>query len=229
MVFIFISQEYLMKYVLVLFLTFCSAMLFAQDKNIKFVKIDKQTWMKENLNVDKFRNGIPILETKSESEWKAAIDNKTPAWCYYNFDSSNETKYGKLYNIFAVHDSNGIAPKGWRVPKSKDWEDLANYFGGYWKAGLELKSNEGWIKEGNGTNSAGFSGLPAGKLSGSFEDIGEAGYWWIFDPTFKGKVSFSGRACARTLSATFKSKEFSEVYGDGGVLSRGYSVRCIKE
>lgn len=62
------------------------------------VTIGNQVWMAENLNVDKFRNGDPIPEAKSNEEWEAAGVNKQPAWCYYDNDSANGAKYGKLYN-----------------------------------------------------------------------------------------------------------------------------------
>jgi uncharacterized protein (TIGR02145 family) len=62
------------------------------------VTIGKQVWMSENLNVDKFRNGDPIPQAKTDEAWKAAGKNKQPAWCYYNNDPSKGTKYGKLYN-----------------------------------------------------------------------------------------------------------------------------------
>jgi hypothetical protein len=52
--------------------------------------------MKENLNTDKFRNGDIILEVKTADEWKKAIEEKKPAWCYFNFDPANGAIYGKL-------------------------------------------------------------------------------------------------------------------------------------
>ena len=39
------------------------------------VKIGKQVWMAENLNVATFRNGDPIPEAKTEEEWKKAGKN----------------------------------------------------------------------------------------------------------------------------------------------------------
>jgi uncharacterized protein (TIGR02145 family) len=62
------------------------------------VTIGNQVWTTKNLNVDKFRNGDPILEVKTDEEWLKAGENKQPAWCYYNNDPANGEKYGKLYN-----------------------------------------------------------------------------------------------------------------------------------
>ena len=60
------------------------------DHNYTSVRIGTQEWMTENLNVDEFRNGDPILEAKSESEWKKAGKEGKPAWCYYDNDPEME-------------------------------------------------------------------------------------------------------------------------------------------
>ena len=120
------------------------------------------------LNVDKFRNGVIIPQAKNQAEWKLAGDTKKPAWCYYNYDPSNEKKYGKLYNWYAVMDSRGLAPKGWHIPSKTEWEQLMTYLGGLDLAGTKIKSDTGWDYQGteytnfigpglNGTNESGFS------------------------------------------------------------------------
>jgi clan AA aspartic protease (TIGR02281 family) len=91
---------------------------------IKSVKIGTQTWMSENLNVSTFRNGDPIPEAKSIEEWKQACENKQPIWCFYEFDSKNEFKYGKLYNYWVLSDKRNISPYGWKLPLAKDFELL---------------------------------------------------------------------------------------------------------
>ena len=60
------------------------------------VTIGKQVWMTQNLNVDKFRNGNVIPQVQDEKAWGELT---TGAWCYYQHDASNGTKYGKLYNL----------------------------------------------------------------------------------------------------------------------------------
>ena len=50
------------------------------------VKIGKQIWQAENLNVDRFRNGDPIPEARTREDWVAAGDRGEPAWCNYNID-----------------------------------------------------------------------------------------------------------------------------------------------
>jgi uncharacterized protein (TIGR02145 family) len=108
------------------------------------VSIGKQVWMTKNLNVDKFRNGDPIPQAKTATEWKAAGENKQPAWCYYDNDPANGAKYGKLYNWYAVNDSRGLAPAGYHIPSDAEWTALTDYLGGYEVAGKKMKSTSGW-------------------------------------------------------------------------------------
>jgi uncharacterized protein (TIGR02145 family) len=88
------------------------------------VTIGTQVWTTKNLDVSTFRNGEIIPEAKTNIEWEAAGKNRQAAWCYYNNDSTNGTKYGKLYNLYAVWDIRGLAPNGYHVPTSEEWEVL---------------------------------------------------------------------------------------------------------
>jgi uncharacterized protein (TIGR02145 family) len=104
----------------------------------KTVFIGSQTWMAENLNVDRFRNGDVIPEAKTDEEWMTACRNFQPAWCYYKNDPKNGAKFGKLYNFWAVIDSRGIAPNGWKVPSDDDFNNLKNFIGTYKLSEVEL-------------------------------------------------------------------------------------------
>ena len=90
------------------------------------VTIGNQVWMTKNLDVDKFRNGDPIPEAKTEEEWLKAGESEEPAWCYYRNDPKNDfgEKYGKLYNWYALNDPRGLAPEGFHIPSSEEWEIL---------------------------------------------------------------------------------------------------------
>ncbi len=150
------------------------------------VTIGKQTWMKKNLDVSKFRNGDIIPEIKSLDEWIAADLENKPAWCYYDNDPANGLKYGKLYNWAAVIDQRDLAPEGWHVPSAEEWINLQDYLGGEKTSGIKMKSTSGWMdndgKNGNGTNTSGFTGLPGGCRDGSrfgdFNGINNNGMWW---------------------------------------------------
>jgi uncharacterized protein (TIGR02145 family) len=108
----------------------------------KTVTIGSQVWMTKNLEVSTFRNGDVIPQATSKEEWEAAGKNKQPAWCYYDDDVKNGTKYGKLYNWFAVNDPRGLAPVGYHVPTDEEWTILDDYLGD--DAGKKMKSTSGW-------------------------------------------------------------------------------------
>ena len=93
------------------------------------VTIGSQTWMHENLVVERFNNGDLIPEAKTASEWERAGLEKRPAWCYPNNDINLGRTNGKLYNWYAVSDSRGIAPVGWRVPTLDDFNKLVIFLG----------------------------------------------------------------------------------------------------
>jgi uncharacterized protein (TIGR02145 family) len=185
------------------------------------VKIGSQIWMSSNLNVDKFRNGDPILEAKTPEEWKNAGKNKQAAWCNYENDAANGDKYGKLYNWYAVNDPRGLAPEGWRVPKQNEWKTMVNELGGKKVAGAKMKSKNGWKDGGNGSDESGFSSLPGGnrKQDGSFQKIGVYSGWWSATGY---KKSFAG--LYRVTS------ENGQVFvRDDSQRERGFSVRCVKD
>jgi len=182
------------------------------------VTIGKQVWMTKNLDVSTFRNGDPIPEAKTDEAWKAAGENNQPAWCYYDNDPKNGTKYGKLYNWYAVNDPRGLAPAGYHIPTDAEWTVLTDYLGG--EAGKKMKSTSGWVKNGNGTNSSGFSGLPAGyRYSlGTFYLIGKGAYWW------SSTEYVTGTACYRYLN--FNVSDVARGFDD---KEGGLSVRCLRD
>ena len=86
-----------------------------ENSGVDELTIGSQVWMNKNLDADKFRNGDPIPQAKTLEEWEEFSNKKQPAWSYYENDSVNGEKYGKLYNWYAVNDPRGLAPKGWHV------------------------------------------------------------------------------------------------------------------
>ena len=111
---------------------------------VKGVAIGTQVWTTKNLDVATFRNGDAIPQAKTDEEWNAAGENKQPAWCYYENKAANGTKYGKLYNWYAVNDYRGLAPAGWHVPTDEEWTVLSTFLGGEAVAGKKMKSTSGW-------------------------------------------------------------------------------------
>lgn len=203
-------------------MSICFCFLLSCNKNEETKQIEKVVdWTNVNLGASTFRNGDTIKEVKSSQEWINATSLKFPAWCYYNFDSVNGSKYGKLYNLFAINDSRNIAPNGYRIPNDKDWSDLINKNGGVSVAGLKMKSSSGWYNNGNGTNESLFNGL-AGGFYGSnyFQNINKSGFWWSksFDSTFNTNSAYV---------LDFGNNAITHIGSND--LSAAYSVRCVKE
>jgi hypothetical protein len=66
--------------------------------------------MKQNLDVDHYRNGDSIPEVKDMDEWGSL---KTGAWCYYNNDPAKRKNIRQaLENWYAVNDLRGLATVG---------------------------------------------------------------------------------------------------------------------
>jgi uncharacterized protein (TIGR02145 family) len=195
--------------------------LFNENKE---VRIGDQIWMSKNLNVDKFRNGDLIPEAKTAEDWKKAGENKQPAWSYYNNDPANGAKYGKLYNWYAVNDSRGLAPEGWKIPSDEDWSRLTDFLGGERVAGTKMKSTDFWAdydgESGNGTNESGFQGLPGGYRSsfGSFNAIGKYGVWW------SSSENATSNAWSRDLN--YYNGNVNRNDDDKAI---GFSVRCLRD
>jgi uncharacterized protein (TIGR02145 family) len=184
------------------------------------VTIGTQVWMTKNLDVSTFRNGDPIPEAKTSEEWNKAGENKEPAWCYYDNDAANGRIYGKLYNWFAVNDPRVLAPSGWHVPRDAEWTTLSGFLGGESIAGEKMKSTSGWVENGNGTNTIGFSGLPGGYRSGYdyFDGIGVNGFWWSASES-STDVAFDRDLFHNEISLGRDSS-------DKGL---GLSVRCVRD
>jgi uncharacterized protein (TIGR02145 family) len=95
------------------------------DGNVyNVVMIGNQKWMKENLKVSHFRNGLVITEVEDPLKWGAG-DSTISAWCYFCGIDTNNPTYGKLYNWYAVMDSNQLCPVGYHVPSDSEWHVLA--------------------------------------------------------------------------------------------------------
>jgi len=213
----------------------------------KTVVIGNQTWMAENLNIDRFRNGDLIPQAKTNDEWNRASENKQPAWCYLFNDPANGLKFGKLYNWYAVNDPRGLAPEGYYIPTSQDWRLFEGYLGE--DISNILKSTSGWnnygcqecegksdlmpncsackgnpknsIKpfSGNGVNSIGFNALPGSYRwsDGDFFKIGMTAEWWSSTP--------KSESMSYPFSINYIASGIRGGYQSNG---NGFSVRCIK-
>ena len=194
------------------------------DGNVyKTVKIGNQVWMAENLKVTHYRNGKPIPLVTNNAAWNALT---TPAYCYYDNDTTNIAIYGCLYNWYAAADSNNICPKGWHIPSDSEWMELATNLGGTRVAGGKMKEagTKHWTEPNEGaTNESGFTALPGGLRGngGAFwnDDVERGrGGWW--SSTIEGDATF-GWAVHYNNTRITRGQAHSD--------ANGGSIRCIKD
>jgi uncharacterized protein (TIGR02145 family) len=128
------------------------------------IEINGQVWLSENLRYE--------------------IGN---SWAY-NDSNQYVATYGRLYTWNAADSA---CPSGWHLPTDSEWKQLEIYLGmspaiadqtGYRGTfeGRKMKSTDGWLNNGNGTNISGFDALPGGIRYNAFSwgPHLEEGHWW---------------------------------------------------
>lgn len=202
------------------------------DGNIyNVISIGGKCWTKENLKTTKYRNGDNISTNLSDADWSNATSG---AFAINSNDMANESKYGKLYNYYAVADSRGLCPTGWHVPSNSEFNLLLK--------GIDPQADTScvnmciisqtaadalkeigithWANAGNSTNSSGFTGLPGGYRykDGTYNNSSIYAYWW-------SSTRFSTTDCLPLTVAAFAS--YVPIGPDD--QHSGYSVRCIAD
>ena len=210
-----------------------------RDKKVyRTIKIGKQTWMAENLNYADSTKTPSLLNrswcyddvaencavTGRLYTWAAAIDS---AKLYK--DKSIDCGDRKICTLPAK--VRGVCPDGWHLPTYTEWNTLLTEVGGSLTAGKILKSQTGWrscSRDGdrsnaNGTDSVGFSALPASYRS----DLGD------FRFVVTGCLT---RFWSATNEESVERGAYHMVVSDiDGAALGGYSksyalsVRCVKD
>jgi uncharacterized protein (TIGR02145 family) len=200
------------------------------------IQIFSQCWLKENLNV-----GWQIPGSGHMSD-----NGFIEKYCY-NDEPDSCTKYGGLYQwdemmqYTTQQGAQGICPSGWHLPTDEEWKVLegavdSQYGIGHaewdkyeislpeWRgfdAGTNLKKNDSWKGNGNGTDLYGFAALPGGFLQAniSYRFIGIQGFWWM------STESSSTSAWSRYLGSN-QHGVFRDI-NDG--KNDAVSARCIRD
>ena len=191
------------------------------------VTIGTQVWTTENLDVSTYRNGDVIPQVQDRKKWGKLT---TGAWCYFNNDPSNETKYGKLYNWYAVNDPRGLAPAGYHIPSDAEWTILTDYLGDG-DAGTKMKSTSGWVEDCNGDDAIGFSGLPGGlrREDGTFSDIGSEVFWWSSTENLNSNLLAENIPILVHYCNLYCNSIDGSAWRGSSSKESGFSVRCIKD
>jgi uncharacterized protein (TIGR02145 family) len=176
-------------------------------KKYRYVKIDEQVWMAENLNYGGNDGNFGI--------------------CYNNLPE-NCKKYGGLYGFQQTYEA---CPPGWHIPSHTEWETLMFFAASESNgagSGQALKSKTGWKQAINnrgeampgGSDIYGFSALPGGAAEGIYLAIGEAGTWW-----------YSGEGGVGFVEMMYNSPKAKREVGFVGaeVANKAYSIRCVKD
>lgn len=218
------------KLTAILFLGIGLAGLQAQTVNdiegnvYKNVTIGNQTWMAENLKTTKYNDGTSIPLVTDNAAWtnRDSIALTTPAYYWYDNDSTYKNSYGALYNGYAVKTGK-LCPADWHVPTDAEWSELTTYLGGEDVAGGKLKESGTihWVTPNYGaTNESGFNALPGGyrSMDGIFLIINDGGSWWSSTDYNAERIWIRGMNAS--IELVFKGP--AEKPG-------GLSVRCLKD
>lgn len=194
------------------------------------------------------RKGEPVKTSSTAKFAPYYTDGRNTVTDYSGeLTSDQRQKLGLLYNWGAVvglatesdvkarttsfSNRQGICPNGWHVPTSAEWITLEQHDGSEYYhvslAGKKLKTKSGWFGDKDkdvswdstrGSDSYGFSALPAGYAVGSgVKEVGRYAYFWTATP------DDSDKATCRYIFADYtdvKNKSFDK--------SNACSVRCVK-
>ena len=211
------------------------------DGNIyQTVAIGGHTWMAENLRVTRYNNEDNIPTGFSNTDW---TETTSGAYAIYNDDDDMLEAYGKLYNWYAVADSRGLCPDGWRLPTNDEWSSFTNYLidnyeytvsnvgnalkdcrqvssplGGDCDTNEHPRWNQHFSQHGN--DAFGFSVLPGGARmanNGTYSGLGAFGAIWTATPQDNNAFMRSFNHNSGAVTNNNMDKKF------------GMSVRCIME
>lgn len=188
----------------------------------EIVTIGEQVWLARNLAATHFANGDPIPRITNGAAWAAAGAKGTPAQSAYANDVARVARDGLLYNYAAIQDPRGLCPKGFRIPTDADWAKLEATLGKD-VAATRMKTRTGWpatdTGPGNGTDDAGFGGLPAGFRTqrGDFFLGDRVAYFWSI-------TELSPTTTTAHMLFDYDAKIFRIEYDK----AMGMSVRCLK-
>jgi uncharacterized protein (TIGR02145 family) len=190
------------------------------------VQIGTQCWMAENLNIGEMIWGINQTQNQIIEKY-----------CYED-NPANCDIYGGLYqwnemmNWSTTPATKGICPDGWHVPTDGEYCTMTQYIdptvdcnGWGWTgsdAGIKMKSTSGWSGGGNGTNTSGFTALPAGYCYGpeyfAFDGLNDIGLF--YNSTEQNPMIYAWR--------WYLGYDHTDIAHTDDLRQMALSVRCVK-
>lgn len=187
-------------------------------KKYKTVRMpDGKIWLAENLDF-KFCNIGGSGTPSTPNAWYYNNDESTYGW--------NSYKCGLLYNWYAVkflNDNRADLCSGWHVPSTTELENLFTLLGGMSVAATSLKALDNsiganWPTNWDGTDSYGFTVLPAGiNNNGTYVNVESGTNFWTISST-----SFA-------LAPNFAFNNTSVVDKFDYQKTAGFSLRLVRD
>jgi uncharacterized protein (TIGR02145 family) len=183
------------------------------------VNIGPMCWLKENLKTTMYNDGTTIVNITEDNLWQ---NDTNGGWASFDNDTSNDKVYGKLYNSYALNNSKGICPNGWRVPTIQELQDLANYAGGDYASG-NLKTITLWdAPNSDATNSSRFSAVPGGKR------LDGVGFQGLGGETFFGSSTINQNNTAEFYSKSIFANQ-DRIVTASPTRNTGVACKCIQD
>lgn len=182
------------------------------------VTIGNQTWMAENLVVSQYYSGgsIPLVGGGGGT-WN---NTSFGARCNYADNTGYTSGYGYMYNYRAILDPQGIAPSGWHIPTSAEWQTLIDKLGGNSQAMQHFMINDGsWYNAYcSPTNYSAMSLKSCGYRTsgGGDSEISMSVYYWTSD-----YIGSSASAFKFSYNCGISKQSLN--------LNSGCYIRCIKD
>lgn len=166
-----------------------------------------------------YLNGDPIPRVDNPTQWSTLT---TGAYCFVNGSSANTASFGLLYNKYALMDSRGIIPPGYRLIDFNDKKICMGSLSGF---GGALKSTSLTLWNSPNTGATNLSGFSAG--GSGYRD--QSGNFQQFKNQFWGfmSIDYTYTSIDYAMQLYFDSTSFTDqtLFATPNI---GASVRLIK-
>ena len=201
----------------------------ARDGQVyKIVKIDDLWWMAENLNYKSVKSWC-----YGDNEENCKVTGRFYTWgsAMDSIGEFGEDGIGCGYKTVCKKYKDpvrGVCPEGWFLPTLTEWKDMLRSTERYCTKACSssttakyIKSQSGWIDDGNGTDDAGLAVIPAGYKNNGGDVFADAGRETVFWCNGENGDDL-------TMSVSFRNNVDSLFSSWNTMKNYGYSVRCFK-